>query len=96
GLSVSWSIVAGSIGGLAALSAAISYIVYRSYRRRPASGMEGMVGEVGKTVGKLDPEGQVSVHGEIWDAESVEGRIGKGVKVVVQSCEGLHIKVRKK
>ncbi len=96
GLSVSWSVVGSSIGGLLTLTLAVSYIAYRAYRRKPTTGMEGMVGETGKAEETLDPEGQVSVRGELWEAEVAEGRIKKGDKIVVVACEGLHLRVRKK
>ncbi|MFH2201964.1 MAG: nodulation protein NfeD [Elusimicrobiota bacterium] len=96
GLSVSWGVIVSSIGGLAALTFLISYVVYRVYRRRPASGMEGMVGEEGVTLDVLDPVGQVRVHGEIWEAESLSGELGKGAEIVVEDGSRLRLKVRKK
>lgn len=96
GLSVSWSVIGSSIGGLLVITTVVSTIAYRAYKRKSITGMEGMAGETGKAEEALNPGGQVSVHGELWEAESVEGRIRKGDKIVVVSCEGLRLKVRKK
>lgn len=96
GLGVSWSVIGSSIGGLLIITSIVSTIAYRAYKRKSITGMEGMAGETGKAEEALNPEGRVSVHGELWDAESVEGRIKKGDKIVVVSCGGLRLKVRKK
>ena len=59
------------------------------------TGKEGLVGEIGEVRSKLDPEGKVFVHGELWDAESTE-KIPKGTKVkVIEVTKNLKIKVTK-
>jgi len=68
----------------------------KAQTRKPATGMEGIIGEVGETLTSLDPEGQIMVHGELWTAESLEGRISKGTKVTVTQVSNLKLMVRKK
>lgn len=53
----------------------------RAQRAKPATGIETMVGETGEVLDILNPSGNIMVHGEIWQAESVEGQIGKGEKI---------------
>ncbi len=62
----------------------------RAQRLRVTTGWEGMVGETGKARTRLDPEGSISVHGEIWQARSLSGvPIEAGTRVKVAKVEGL-------
>ena len=61
--------------------------------KKATTGKQGLVGENGITLSSLTPEGQVSVHGEIWKAVGTQ-TIQKGKKVEVVAVEGLILKVR--
>jgi membrane-bound serine protease (ClpP class) len=67
----------------------------KAQNRKPTTGIEGIVGEIGETLGDLDPGGQIRVHGELWNAESLEGFIGRGTKVKVDGVSNLKLWVRK-
>ncbi|UCH65538.1 MAG: nodulation protein NfeD [Ignavibacterium sp.] len=67
----------------------------KAQRRKPATGPEGIVGEKGITVTKLSPSGEVSVHGEFWKAESLDGDIKKGESIEVMEIANLILKVKK-
>jgi len=70
--------------------------VVRAHRKKPEAGMEELVGEVGKVVEDLDPEGVVKLHGELWKAESKDGkRIPVGEKVRVVEVKGLTLIVER-
>jgi membrane-bound serine protease (ClpP class) len=43
----------------------------------------------------LNPSGNVRVHGEIWNAESLSGKIGKGEKVRIREIQNLTLKVER-
>jgi membrane-bound serine protease (ClpP class) len=47
------------------------------------TGPESFEGETGKAIETLDPKGNVLVHGELWQAESVSGIIMAGEKIQV-------------
>jgi membrane-bound serine protease (ClpP class) len=64
-------------------------------RRRVATGSTAMVGEIGEAMTRIDREGQVRVHGEIWEAVSSEA-IGEGSDVEVVAVRGLKLEVRTK
>ena len=68
----------------------------RAQRRKPATGAEGIIGETGSTFTTLNPTGQVRVHGEIWNAESIEGDLPKGTPIVVSEMKVLMLKVKKR
>ena len=42
-----------------------------------------MVGETGEALDELNPSGRVQVHGEIWNAVSISGKINNGEQVRV-------------
>jgi membrane-bound serine protease (ClpP class) len=72
----------------------VSYLAFRAYRTKPQSGMEGLIGEVGVVKERIDPEGKVFVHGELWRAIARE-KIEPDEKVEVEDMQGLVLKVRK-
>lgn len=81
---------------LGAFVAGIMYAVLRAMRRKVLTAEEEMVGQAGTLTAKLEPgiAGQVFLHGELWRAVA-DQLIEAGQKVVVVSCEGLTVKVKK-
>lgn len=67
----------------------------RAQRLKPTTGSEGIVGEIGIAYSDLEPYGKVFVHGEIWNAESIEGEILKDTKIIVESMQDLTLLVKK-
>lgn len=65
----------------------------RAQRAKPVTGIEGFIGEAGTTLEVLDPLGTIRVHGEIWQAESLSGRIEAGEKVSVKSMKNFKVYV---
>ena len=65
----------------------------RAQKAVPVIGQEAMIGEVGEVLETLAPGGSVMVHGEIWQAESLEGVIEKGSKVVVRRMQNFRLLV---
>ena len=52
-----------------------------------------VIGEIGQVKEWNEMEGKIFVHGELWNAES-DTPLAKGDKVVIQSVEGLTLKVK--
>lgn len=67
----------------------------KAQRSKPTTGIEGMIGETGEALTNLEPEGQIRVHGEVWNAESLEGSVNKGEKVKVDRVSNLKLMIRK-
>lgn len=65
----------------------------KAQRRKPVTGLEGLIGDTGEVIDILDPSGTVKVQGEIWNAESLAGTIGKGEKVVIKEMKNLKLYV---
>lgn len=74
----------------------IMMIAVRAQRAPVRTGQEGMIGKIGITRSALDPTGSVQVGGELWTAELApgEGPIPAGTRVIVESAEGIRLKVR--
>ena len=56
----------------------------KAQRRKPTTGQQGIVGEVGITIEKIDTEGRIKIHGEIWRATS-DVVINRNKKVIVRN-----------
>ncbi len=78
-----------TIGGLIGI---IAWTVVKSTRGRSITGAEGMIGLIGIARTDLNPRGQITVQGEIWEAVS-QTPIRQGEAAEVMSVEGLTVKV---
>ncbi len=68
----------------------------RAQKKKTQTGLEGMIGEIGEAITELNPYGQIKVHGEIWNAISIDNRIIEpSTKVEVVDFQNLTLKVRK-
>lgn len=68
--------------------------VVKAQRRRAVTGKESLEGAIGTALTDLKPEGIVLVEGERWKAEGLEP-VEAGDRVIIESIEGLKLKVRK-
>ncbi|MFN3476761.1 MAG: NfeD family protein, partial [Candidatus Methylomirabilales bacterium] len=93
-MQISRGVIIGTSLATAAFFVFIAGAGLRAQKRRPVTGLEGLIGEIGTARTKLDPEGQVFVRGELWNARCEEGA-EKGEKVRVASVEGLKLRVTK-
>ena len=64
-------------------------------RRQAVIGLSSMIGSKGKVTSPLDPEGLVTIRGELWGAESIDRNIGSGERIMVVGQDGLKLIVRK-
>ncbi|HEU0109370.1 MAG TPA: nodulation protein NfeD [Chitinophagaceae bacterium] len=65
----------------------------KAQRAKPVTGLEGFLGETGIVLQALDPSGTVHVHGEIWQAESLSGKIEAGRKIRIISMKNFRLTV---
>jgi membrane-bound serine protease (ClpP class) len=92
---ISWSVILTSAAVTLLFFMFIVGFGVKALRSKPSTGREGLVGEFGDSLTALSPEGSVRVHGEIWNAVSVSGRISKDVKVRVVAVDDLKLRVEK-
>jgi membrane-bound serine protease (ClpP class) len=78
----------------AAITMFLVSIVVKARRNKVLTGPEGMIGELGIARTALEPEGQVLVRGEYWDAVAA-APVPAGAQVRVSGVAGLKLKVEK-
>jgi membrane protein implicated in regulation of membrane protease activity len=86
----------GIIGFWLAKDVILFPFTWRSYDQNPARDANAMVGLRGIAQEHLAPSGYIQVHGELWQAEVMEGGqpIDKGEGIRVQGTRGLTLLVR--
>ncbi len=94
-ISLSWKVIVVSAVVSAAFFIFIIGMGIRAQRLKPTTGIQGMIGEIGETITPLEPDGKVRIHGEIWTAVSLEGKIDTGTKIQADGLDNLTLKVRK-
>jgi len=92
---VSWSILIPLVAFVVIVILFVGERVIQAHRKKVETGEEGMKGLAGKAETDLNPSGKVIVDGEWWDAESVEGEIKAGDKIVVEGMDKFTLKVKK-
>jgi membrane-bound serine protease (ClpP class) len=92
GFRVSWRVLVPTVALTAGLFLFALTLGVRAFRRRPLLGTSGLVGEIGVARGPLEPDGQVSVHGELWRAVA-DRPIADGTPVTIVDVQGLTLRV---
>jgi membrane-bound serine protease (ClpP class) len=92
---ISWQVIAA----VAVLTFLFFFFIIgfgiRAQKLKTKTGAEGIVNEIGTALTELNPDGQVRVHGEIWKAVSLSGKIEAGTKVAVVEISNLKLKIRR-
>ncbi len=95
GIGLSWVTIFAVIGTVTTLSLFVVTKGIRIQQKRPVTGLIGMIEEIGTARGDLDPDGKVFVHGEYWNARSLEGLISDKDPVIVDRIEERTLFVRR-
>ncbi len=86
-----------SIISMIAVVLAFVFIVVRAvinvHKTKVTTGREGMIGETGVAMEDFSKKGKVSIHGEIWNAET-ETDVRRDDSVVVEDVHGMVLKVK--
>jgi membrane-bound serine protease (ClpP class) len=91
-LQVSLRVIAPTVATLAAIMFFIVQRAVRAQGARVVTGPQGLLGEVGTASTALGPEGQVFVHGEIWNAVAPRP-VAAGARVRVVQVDGMLLRV---
>jgi membrane-bound serine protease (ClpP class) len=76
----------------AAITMFLVSMVVKARRNKVLTGAEGMIGQLGVAQTALEPEGQILVRGEYWDAIA-PSNIPAGAHVRVSGVAGLKLQV---
>lgn len=91
-LQVSLSFLLPTVMTVGALVGIIAWMAIKTGHRRPVTGTEGMIGSIGVAKTDLNPRGQITIQGEIWEAIS-QTPIRQGEAAEVTLVEGLTVTV---
>jgi membrane-bound serine protease (ClpP class) len=91
-MQVSLSFLLPTVMAVGALAGVVAWMAVKGARGKPITGAEGMIGSIGIAKTALNPRGQITVQGEIWEAVS-ETPVGQGEAAEVMSIEGLTLHV---
>jgi membrane-bound serine protease (ClpP class) len=93
-LQISWTVILPVVAMSAFLFLITVTVAVRVHKEKTDTGTEGIIGMQAVVKSDLNPEGQVFVHGEYWNARSVEV-VHQGEKVTIVGIEGLTLIVKK-
>ena len=94
---VDTSIIAAVVTVTVVIALLLGMLIYRGEKQQAQGGQEGMVGQRGRVLRAIPSgaeRGQVLAHGERWSAVCDE-EIEEGAAVVVESVDGLVLRVRR-
>ncbi len=92
-LRISWGVIIPTVIVTALFFLFVIGAGLRAQKAKPTTGVEGLTDETGLALETLNPTGTVLVHGEIWNADAIEGAIEKGQKIRVLAIDNLRLKV---
>jgi membrane-bound serine protease (ClpP class) len=91
-VSISWSVIATTTLASAAFLMVIVGVTLRARRRSIVSGREQMIGGMAQVLQWSGMEGQVRIHGEVWQARA-SAPLAQGERVRVVALKGLTLLV---
>ncbi len=83
------------IAVVAALLVGWAAVSYSVLKRNPRMGFESMTGAMGVVIQPLSPRGVIRIGNELWAAESRDGTVEIGTRVLVVQQHGLLLTVTK-
>ena len=92
-VSVSFSVLIPTVLATIAFFLLVVGKTLQIQRKRATTGSEGLIGEECEVTGRLDPQGKVFTHGEIWRARCDSRPVEKGERVRVVGMSGLLLTV---
>jgi membrane-bound serine protease (ClpP class) len=92
GVRLSLSVLIPAVAVVSIFFAVVAGLAFRSQVAGTRTGRRGLIGELGKVKARIDPQGKVLVHGELWKARSQAVlEVGQDVRVV--AVDGLTMDV---
>jgi len=92
GVRLAWRVLIPTVVMISGFFVVIAGLVFRAQMSKPRTGDKGLMGDIGVAKTRLEPEGKVFVHGELWNAVA-DDTIARGAKVRVIGLDDLTLKV---
>lgn len=94
-LKISLNLIIPAVVSVAAIIIFLVANALKIYRKKVSTGKEGLIGQTATAITKIEKEGKVFLHGEIWNAENTTNEIiKKNQEVVVVKVEGLKLFIK--
>jgi membrane-bound serine protease (ClpP class) len=90
---LSWKVIVATVAMTTFFFVFLLGLGLKAQRRKPTTGQEGLIGGLGETIDQLNPDGTVRIHGELWNATSITGKIPKNTAVRVVKIKDLRLTV---
>lgn len=90
---LSWTVIFSVTGVSALFFFFLVTLGLRAQKTKTVSGQDSMIGKTGRALGILNPNGQVKIMGETWNAISLSGKIDKNNNVIIKEIKGLTLYV---
>ncbi len=87
-----WEVVVPAVGAVCIFGAVIVFLLSKSLFRPQVAGAEGLIGSSATVERKIDPEGSIFLHGELWNARAEEP-IARGERVRIVGVDDLVMRV---
>lgn len=91
---LSWHVLVPTLVVVSIFFVVLASLAFKAQISRPRTGGGGLVTEIGIVKKRIDPEGKVLIHGELWYARASEP-IEEDVKVRVVAVENLVLTVER-
>jgi membrane-bound serine protease (ClpP class) len=92
-LAISWQVLIPTILCTIGFFVFIIGLGLKAQRHKPTTGSEGLIGESGIVIQRLDPDGRIQIHGEIWFARTDSPPLEVGTRVSVTAVKDLLLTV---
>jgi membrane-bound serine protease (ClpP class) len=92
-VAVSWGVIFATTTATALFFLFIVGMGLKAQRLKPVTGIQALIGLKGEAINVIDPTGMVQVNGEMWNAESLSGKINQGENIIVKEIKNLTLYV---
>jgi membrane-bound serine protease (ClpP class) len=91
---LAWQVLIPTLLVVSAFFVALAGLAFKAQMSRPRTGGGGLVNEIGIVKKRIDPDGKILVHGELWYARAKES-IEEGARVRVLAVDNLVLTVER-
>jgi membrane-bound serine protease (ClpP class) len=92
-VAISWSVIFATTTATALFFLFVVGMGLKAQRLKPVTGINSLIGCTGEAVNLIDPAGMIKINGEMWNAESLSGKINAGENVIVKEIKDLTLYV---
>ncbi len=92
-VAISWSVIFATTTATALFFLFVVGMGLKAQRLKPVTGINSLIGCTGEAISLIDPAGMIKINGEMWNAETLSGKINAGENVIVKEIKNLTLYV---